>query len=180
MKSRRKKGKLEVHLSEIAFTGMVLAALEAFRKESYGLLLGQSTTRGLVVQYAVPYQTAQRHTSWVRRNEPAHRRMEGFLRNLHHLNLIGDFHSHTQRGERRALCQLSSVDKGGMRKNDVCIVIALNPRQKYRRWKSNSDGSLSGTVEDFFVKIGAWQIGQNGNAGRAALSCPFAVGLTWE
>jgi len=171
---------MEVHLSEMAFTGMVLAALEAFRKESYGLLLGQTTTRGVVVQYAVPYQTARRHTSWVQRNEPAHRRMEVFLKNLHHLNLIGDFHSHTVRGEHKALCRLSAVDKEGLRRNDVCLVVALNPRQKYQPWKSNHDGSLSGTVQDFFVKIGAWYGGENGHPGRAVLQCPFAVGFIWK
>jgi len=169
-----------VHISEMAFTGMVLAALEAFRKECYGLLLGQRTREGLVVQYTVPYQTADRHTSWVRRNEPAHRRMEEFLRNLYHLNLIGDFHSHTERGERKALCRLSSVDRKGLETNDICLVVALNHKQKYQPWKSNRDGSLSGTVEDFFVKIGAWYRGQNGCPGRAILFCPFAVGFTWK
>ena len=38
---------MEVHISEIAFMGMVLAAVEAFRKETYGLLLGQGTRQGL-------------------------------------------------------------------------------------------------------------------------------------
>lgn len=171
---------MEIHLSEIAFTGMVLAALEAFRKESYGLLLGLRTIGGVVVQYAVPYQTAERHTSWVQRNEPAHRRIDRFLQNLHHLNLIGDFHSHTKRGEHNALCRLSAVDKQGLKKNDLCIVIALNPRQKYQPWKYNHDGSLSGTVEDFFVKIGAWYGGSNGNPGRAMVLCPFAVGFNWK
>ncbi|NIM23113.1 MAG: hypothetical protein GTO55_02315, partial [Armatimonadetes bacterium] len=137
LKMNTGEGKLEIHLSEIAFTGIVLAALEAFKKESYGLLLGQKTTRGLVVQYAVPYQTAKRHTSWVRRNERAHARMEGFLKNLHHLNLIGDFHSHTVRGASKALCRLSPLDKRDLRENDVCIISALNLRKRYQRWQSN-------------------------------------------
>ncbi len=171
-----------IHLSDMAFTGMVLAALEAFRKECYGLLLGQRTRNGLVVQHAVPYQTADRHTSWVKRNEPAHSRMEKFLENLNHLNLIGDFHSHIQRGEHKALCRLSSADKKGLEQNDLCLVLALNSREKYQPWKANRDGSLSGTVDDFFVKIGAWYgiHNNNGNLSRAQLLCPFAVGLTWK
>ena len=171
---------MDVHLSEIAFTGMVLAAVESFRKETYGLLLGQRTRQALVVQYAVPYQTAERHTAWVRRNESAHSRMEKFLQNLHHVNLIGDFHSHTKRRQQDALCQLSPADKEGLKMNDVCLVIALNPRQKYRPWKHNRDGTISGTVEDFFVKIGAWHQSHNGRAGRARLLCPFAIGFTWK
>ncbi len=169
-----------VHLSDMAFTGIVLAALEAFRKECYGLLLGQQINNGLVVQYAVPYQTAERHTTWVRRNEPAHQRMEKFLRNLHHLNLIGDFHSHTQRSGHRALCRLSAEDKKGLALDDLCLIVAINHRQKYQPWKVNRDGSLSGTVEDHFLKIGAWHGGHNGDRARAQLLCPFAVGLTWK
>jgi proteasome lid subunit RPN8/RPN11 len=174
--------RMVIHLSEMAFTSMVLAALEAFRKETYGLLLGQKTKEGLIVQYAIPYQTAERHTSWVSRNEVAHTRMENFLRNLHHVNLIGDFHSHTQRGDRDALCRLSAMDKKGLASNDICLVIALNKRQKYQPWKSNIDGSLSGTVEEFFVKIGGWHLGKNGDhsSARGELVCPFALGSGWK
>lgn len=168
------------HLSDLAFTGMVLAALESFNKECYGLLLGQRTRDALVVQYAVPYQTADRHSSWVRRNESAHRRMEAFLSNLMHFDLIGDFHSHTQRGECRALCRLSREDQDTMNHNEVCIILALSHRQKYQPWRANRDGSLSGTVEDHFIKLGAWYRGENGEGRRIPLLCPLAVGLTWK
>ena len=171
---------MEVHLSEIAFTGMLLAALEAFRKESYGLLLGQQTKDCLVIQYAIPYQTARRHNSWVQRNEAAHGRMEKFLANLHHLNLIGDFHSHTSRAGHVALCRLSALDKQSLHNQGVCLVLAMNPRVKYQPWRYNCDGSISGTVEDFFVKIGAWHGGANGQASRAQLVCPFAIGFDWN
>jgi proteasome lid subunit RPN8/RPN11 len=174
---------MEVHLSEMAFTGMIIAALESYRKESFGLLLGQRIKEGLVVQHAVPYQTADRHTTWVSRNEPAHRRMEKFLQNLHHLNLIGDFHSHTRRKGHSALCRLSSADKQGLLYNDVCIVIALNPRQKYQPWKTNRDGTLSGTIDEHYMKIGAWHHnGKNGhsNSNRAIIVCPFAAGFEWN
>jgi hypothetical protein len=170
-----------IHLSDMAFTGMVLAALEAFRKECFGLLLGQQTREGLVVQYAVPYQTADRHASWVRRDEPAHRRMEKFLNNLNHVDLIGDFHSHTQGRGHRALCRLSTPDRQGLGHDEVCLILALNQRSKYQPWKQNRDGSLSGTVEDYFLKIGAWHRGTNGDPeAKVQLLCPFAVGLTWK
>jgi hypothetical protein len=171
---------MEVHLSEMAFTSMVLAALEAYKKETYGLLLGHRTNRGLVVQFAVPYQTADRHTSWVQRNENAHQRMENFLQNFHHISLIGDFHSHIERRGQKALCRLSSLDKKGLSSNDVCMVLALNSRQKYQAWKLNRDGILSGTVDDFFVKVGAWSGSNNGHSLKAPLFCPFALGFNWK
>lgn len=172
---------MEVHISEMAFTSMVLAALEAFKKETYGLLLGQRTHRGLVVQFAVPYQTADRHTSWVQRNEKAHDRMEKFLENFHHMSLIGDFHSHIERRGQKALCRLSSIDTKALQANDVGIVLALNARQKYQPWKVTRDGFLSGTVDDFFVKLGAWTRSNNGHlAAKATLFCPFALGFNWK
>jgi proteasome lid subunit RPN8/RPN11 len=168
------------HLSDLAYTGMVLAALESFSKECYGLLLGQRTRDALVVQYAIPYQTADRHSSWVQRNESAHRRMEKFLSNLTHLDLIGDFHSHTQRGDHRAMCRLSREDRDSMSPNEVCIILAVSHRHNYQPWRLNRDGSLSGTIEDHFIKLGAWYRGNNSDQQRTPLRCPLAIGLTWK
>lgn len=167
-----------VHLSDIAFTGIVVAAVESFQKECYGLLLGQRTQDAIVVQHSIPYQTADRHSNWVQRDESAHQRMHKLLSNLVHLDLLGDFHSHTQYGNAKPRCMLSLADHKGMIDGGLYLVVAVHKRGHYQRWRENTDLTLSGTIEDFFLKIGAWY--QDEYAHKVRIKCPLAVATEWR
>jgi len=51
---------MTVYIYETAFLSIVLSSVEAYKKECYGLILGYRTDKQWRVEYAVPYQTAER------------------------------------------------------------------------------------------------------------------------
>src|SRR3989304_4082877 len=67
----RQGSDMEVYLSENAFFGLLVSTIEVFRRECFGILLGHSTSERVFVEFAVPYQTANRkyrevHMDWKR------------------------------------------------------------------------------------------------------------------
>lgn len=58
----------DIFLSDKAFIGMVLSAVEVYKKEYMGALLGYNLRKRIVVEYAIPYQTAKRKPTEVEPN----------------------------------------------------------------------------------------------------------------
>ena len=50
------RNNLDVYLSDKAFLGLVLSAIEVYKKECMGALLGYNAYNRIVVKYAIPYQ----------------------------------------------------------------------------------------------------------------------------
>src|SRR5438876_10862881 len=83
---------MEVYISSNAFWALLISAIQVYKKECFGLLLGYRDDNTYIVEHAISYQTANRRHTSVEKNGRASRRMENFLANLPHLSLIGDFH----------------------------------------------------------------------------------------
>jgi len=95
---------MEIYITDKAFLSIVLSG-EVYRDEVLGILLGYELADGdLVVEYAIPYQTAKRskrEVEPIRRRENVVLDILDRLTNFHHL---GYFHSHTEfRGEKGLL-----------------------------------------------------------------------------
>lgn len=164
----------EVYLSENAFLSLVVSTIEVTPKESYGVLLGMKEWNRYIIEYAVPYQTAERHTSFVYRNEKAHERMVNFLGDLANVRPIGDFHSHPT-----ALVTPSIEDKEHMSYSEIYMIVGCSRKTREVPWHYNKDGSLSGTTSNFFIKICAYYpIDVEKKIIRyAPVMCPFAIGF---
>jgi len=173
------KWKMRAYLTEDAFWGVVVAAVETFRKECFGLLLGQRSDHRFVIERAVVHQLASRHTSWFRPNPRAHSRMENVLRHIGHLGVVGDFHSHPASHGAKGGYEPSEMDIKRMEPGQVYVIAEVNDKEKRQAWRYNSDGTLSGTIDEFYVKLSTWQRSdRNGKASIIPVECPFALGFT--
>lgn len=174
--------KMEVFISENAFLSMVIAAVEVFRKETLGILLGYRCENSYIVENAIAYQSCERYASEVERNHNAHRRIEYFLEHVRSpAKLIGDFHSHTQFGDNKGGFVPSKEDIVEMKNGGVYFIIEINKRAKSQVWNYNRNGTMSGTVGEYFLKIAAWYRDENtNNPVLGKICCPFGLGFNWN
>ncbi|MFQ5693155.1 MAG: Mov34/MPN/PAD-1 family protein [Nitrospinota bacterium] len=171
---------MECFIAEQAFISLLVSSIEVYKKECYGLLLGNRQKERWIVRYAVPYQSAERSQSEVRWNHRRDQRIRRFLTRLPDVELLGDFHSHTALDKKLSVTP-SKVDLQGMKREEIYLIVGIDKKLKLLPWGNNRDGTLSGTVDDFVVKIRAYY--QKGKAEPnpkwryAKVVCPFATGF---
>lgn len=169
---------MKVYLSEIAFMGLLLSSAEVFRNESLGYLLGYRLHDRFIVEYAFSLQTARRRRRGVVLHHRDQKKIEPILSNFVKLQIIGDFHSHTQYGGTKGVPVPSPEDIREMEKDNLYIIIAINDLEKSRPWKENRDCSISGNMGNFFFKISAYYIPPVKSVPqKAPIFCPFPPGL---
>src|SRR5215468_4265316 len=115
---RKARGhEMTAYISQNAFWGLLISAVEVYKRECFGLLIGYRDQKEdedrYIIEHAVPYQTAGRRHKGVVSNPRAHKRIERFLANIPQLSVIGDFHSHTMWGYSKAANALSQIDLEG-------------------------------------------------------------------
>lgn len=174
---------MEVYISANAFWALLISAIEVYKKECFGLLLGyrdSSTSDGsniYIVEHAISYQTANRRHTSVEKNGRASKRINKFLANLPHLSVIGDFHSHTGWGDLKGVGNLSSQDVYDMTPENLYIIIVANDKRRNSAWQYNGDGTLSGTVDDYHFKLGGYYLDNSLKPKRSNIFCPYAIGF---
>lgn len=172
---------MTAYISQNAFWGLLISAVEVYKRECFGLLIGYRDRRGsdemYIVEHALPYQTAGRRHKGVVNNPRAHKRIERFLRAIPHLSVIGDFHSHTMWGYSRAAGHPSATDREGMAPQNVYVIVSMNDRLREVPWNYNDDASLSGTTDDHYFRIAAYTVTATGETRRAPILCPYALGF---
>lgn len=164
-------------IKERAFWSMTLSAIEVFHLETLGLLLGMKGEGKYIVEYAIPYQSAQKQKTWVSPNERRASRVKKIISILP-VDVIGDFHSHTEIGEDRATVVPSGDDIADMEEDQIYIILALNESEKKVQWHRNRDGSISGTLGGYHIRMIAHECCTRGRLYKnAEIVCPAAVGL---
>lgn len=178
-KMKNKKIKpMKIYLSEDAFMDLLLSSAEVFKRECLGYLLGYRLEDRFIIEHAFSLQTAKRKRRGVIFQHRDHKKIEPILSKFEKLQIIGDFHSHTQYGDAKGLPIPSPEDIEGMEPNNLYIIVAINDLLKSRPWRENMDGSISGSVGDFFFKISAYfYLDDNSIPRRARIYCPFPPGL---
>jgi hypothetical protein len=74
---------MEVYISSNAFWALLISAIEVYKRECFGLLLGYRDHPNLyILEHAISYQTANRVTPASRRTGAHRERMEKFLANF--------------------------------------------------------------------------------------------------
>ena len=179
-KELRKRVKpMKVYLSENAFMGLLLSGAEVFKKESLGYLLGYRLHDRFIIEYAFSLQTARRKRRGVIFHHRDKKKIEPILSKFVKLQIVGDFHSHTPYGDEKGIPVPSAEDVKGMEKDNLYIIIAINELNSTKPWKENRDGSISGSMGNFFFKISAYFSPDNASVPlRSRIFCPFPPGLT--
>ncbi|GAB4536499.1 MAG: hypothetical protein Fur0020_04520 [Thermodesulfovibrionia bacterium] len=169
---------MKVYLSENAFMGLLLSSAEVYKKESLGYLLGYRLHDRFIVEYAFSLQTALRRRRGVIFRKEDHKKIAPILSSFVKLQIIGDFHSHTPYGESKGLPIPSAEDVRGMEPENLYIIIAIDKQGITRHWRENKDGSISGSMGDFFFKISAYFYPHaEAMPLKAHIYCPFPPGL---
>ncbi len=174
----RRTKPMKVYLSENAFMGLLLSSAEVFKKESLGYLLGYRLHDRFIIEYAFSLQSARRKRRGVILHHRDKKKIEPILSKFVKLQIVGDFHSHTPYGDAKGIPVPSSEDIKGMEKDNLYIIIAINELNSTKIWKENKDGSISGSMGNFFFKISAYFYPDvNSIPQRSTIYCPFPPGL---
>ncbi len=173
---------MRAYVSENAFIDLLLSSAEVYKKECLGFLLGYKIEDRFIVEHAFSVQSANRGHKGVIYNRKNQKRIEPILARFDKLQILGDFHSHTQFGLTKGLPIPSPQDIKEMLPGQVYLIVAINNNQKTMQWGENRDGTISGSVNEFFFKISAYflnSINGNGNTSvkRAKIHCPFPPGF---
>ncbi len=164
---------MRVYISENAFIDLLLSSAEVYKKECLGFLLGYKLEDRFIVEHAFSFQTADRKPKGVVSLDRSHRKIEPIIAKFERLQIIGDFHSHTQFGVDKGLPKPSPEDIKSMSRNHIYLIIAINNVRKTMEWAENRDGTISGSASKFFFKIAAYYLTGNNSLRKAKIHCPF-------
>ena len=167
------------YVKERAFLAMVLSAIEVYKYETLGLLLGYKGGNEFIVEYAIPYQTSIKGYSWVSPKPKVSERIKELVENLP-VQVIGDFHSHTEFGTHKALPIPSGDDIADMEKDNIHIIVAVNDREKNQKWRYGKNGAISGTLGDYHLAIAAATPKVSYSYERVKIICPSATGIFYK
>lgn len=177
-KVAKKKKPVKAYLSENAFMDLLLSSAEVFKKECLGYLLGYRLEDRFIIEHAFPLQTAKRKPKGVIFHHRNHKKIQPILSKFEKLQIIGDFHSHTQFGETKGIPIPSPEDIRGMEANDLYLIVAINDLEHSRPWRENRDGSISGSIGNFFFKISAYFYPYaDAIPLKVRIYCPFPPGI---
>lgn len=171
---------MKVVLTEEAFRSILLSTVNMYPLEWFGLLVGHTDLCDALVEEVVPILSARSAYQYVRPyGEKLDRVVKLVPRMMAGRELLGDVHSHTGTERHRAGPAPSRIDLGKSDEGRTYVIAAINPQHRKQRWRRNSDGSLSGTLGGYHVRLGAYQLtGRPGNRWVCVeLICPFALGF---
>ena len=106
-----------------------------------------------------------------------HKKIEPILEKFDRLQIIGDFHSHTQFGVTKGLPIPSDEDIKEMKDGQVYLMVAINNNEKHLTGDENPrDGAISGSVGGILAKDGrtiSWRSFRDKGQGFTAHSSGF-------
>ncbi len=147
--------KSNVTLSREAFTIMVISAVETYKKETFGLLIGSAHKKHYMIQHAIPHQKAERDYEFVNIRARDVNRINAALSHVTDQLLVGDYHSHPEGPER-----LSPFDKEAFKDSGtpLAMIVVVKKTRRRHRWKRNEDMSISGSIgKRWWIKILAYE-----------------------
>lgn len=169
---------MDVFIEERVFMSVVMSAAEVYKCECYGCLVGYKQDDVIVVDNAIPYQSADRSFSAVDLKKKQRNRITSVLGTFPKQSVVGEFHSHPQYGRVRGDITLSRCDMRNVNNSSLEIVVAINDKKRSRKWSYNADMSISGTFDDYHVRMVAYCYGGCGKRRprRVRMWCPVLMG----
>lgn len=174
-----KNEQTRVYLSDKAFIGMVISAIEAFRKETLGAVFGFRTLNNeIIVEYAIPYQSAERKYVEVTANWRRESKILEILPKITHLDHVGYFHSHTEYRKIKPSVSLSEGDQESMYEGHIEFIIAIWKKRKSVEVGYDYTGKeLSISIGNYNLKLATYFKNETGKILKCKIVCPYAAGL---
>lgn len=172
-----------VYIEKEPFLNMVLASIETFRRECFGLIFGTVPTRThnyFLIDNVVAVQLAKkRKNSEVDQSRGSKERMSAIFNQYPTLfNPIGDFHSHTEWGNIERFAKLTDTDAADMVKNNMplCVLINIVTRGKEKMiWESTHSGGTRGSLGKYKYQINAIRLDKNNEQEYLSIKADAAV-----
>ncbi len=158
--------------------GVILSSVEVYKKECHGALLGMQTRGLIAVEYAIPFQAAERKYAEVTPNWRRELRVNEVIPKLVHLQKLGYFHSHPRFGDSRGAAELSEFDKDYMQETEIEVVVAINDSKKSAKWKESRKG-LVGTLGKYHIRVAGFYKKKGGEIRNYRIMCPYAIGFDY-
>ncbi|HEC79231.1 MAG TPA: hypothetical protein ENI34_08865 [candidate division WOR-3 bacterium] len=181
---KERRGHIKAYLSLPSFLTIVTSSVEVFRKETIGYLIGIKGENKFMVEYAIPYQTAESSATHATIDEDRVARINEILGKLSAgLEYIGDFHSHTVYGNCPGTVVPSNTDLGSTVPGELNIICAVNLKKKSVEWYESKDGILTGTVGEYRIEIGGYYVDKphiGRKYQRVHIKCPAVTGIHEE
>jgi len=175
---------IEAYLNLPAFLTIVAASIETFKKETIGYLIGIKGENKFMVEYAIPYQTAESGFAHVTIDLKKTERINEILRKLSEgLELIGEFHSHTIFGDKPASVKPSREDLVTTIPGELNIICAVNLKHRSVNWYEDGTGILIGTIGEYRIEVGGYYVAAAGigkKYQRVKIKCPAITGIEIE
>ncbi len=171
----------EAYLQLPAFLAIISSAVETFRRETIGYLIGLKAENKFRVEYAIPYLTAESGFAHTTVDLKRAERINAILKNLSEgLEFIGDYHSHTVFGQSEATVKPSATDLATTSAGELNLICAVNLKKRAVSWRENRQGSLVGSVGEYHIEIGGYYIDRP-RVGRfyqrLKIRCPAITGI---
>lgn len=185
-KKEIKEEPLIAFLSFPAFLTIVTSSVEVFRKETIGYLVGFKGENKYMVEYAIPYQTAEKGFIHASVDMERVTRINDILSSISEgqgLEFVGDFHSHTAFGKSPATVVPSDTDLMSTIPGELNIICAVNMKKRSVRWYESDRGILVGTIGEYRIEIGGYYV-EEATIGRqyerVFIKCPAVTGIVEE
>jgi|SRR3989344_3382146 len=162
-----------IYLSKQAFVDLVVSAIEVYKKEAFGLLVGRHEKNRSFVTDIIPYQSAQRSYEWVNMTSQRINRINFAMKHLTHEQVIGDFHSHPQGPDKLSATDVSDLFHG---KTVLTLLMSLYKKKSCEKWTNGDDDlALSGSIGGrYFVRMIPYEVDhKRGILRRIKISCPY-------
>jgi len=183
-KNKKEEEPIKAYLSLPSFLTIVSSSVEVFRKETIGYLVGIKGENKFMVEYAIPYQTAESTATHATIDEDRVGRVNEILKKLSEaLEYIGDFHSHTVYGNCPGTVIPSDTDLLSTVPGELNIICAVNMKKKSVDWHENHRGILAGTVGEYRIEIGGYYVAEacvGRRYQRVIVKCPSVTGIHEE
>ena len=160
---------MKINIEPSALINLVLSAVEKYKKETIGLLIGKREESVFSVKGAFSEQGTHTTYSFSYHNEKFIKKIQEDW-TFHQWTIIGDYHSHTQRGQARALPTPSGEDIADMNKYKLYLIIAINENKKYKIWKHSSK-IITGKFGKHDIEIAAYILKNGDKSLRVKLLC---------
>ena len=161
-----------VTVLEQAFIGMIASAIEVYKQESFGALIGEVHKKHYLVFDSYTFQTAKRTTVSVTVKKARQERLDNALKFFTKSKVLGDFHSHPEGPH-----YLSKWDKDEIVKGPslVSVLVSIYRTSRHTPWTRNEDLSISGSLaKKYFIRISAFEADkQKGRVCPIKVVCPY-------
>ncbi|MBI1969608.1 Mov34/MPN/PAD-1 family protein [Candidatus Woesearchaeota archaeon] len=162
---------VKVVIRKPAFISMVVACVEVYKKEAFGILFGTKDRRDFVVKNCLYYQSVRRDYLGVDLDKRRDKVITYALENISTQKVLGDFHSHA--GSHKGLSP-ADIREIKREKNPLSVLVYLNKTSKKQRWKQNRDKTISGSVgSKFYVNIAAYGYDKKKKVKKLKVVCPY-------